>query len=319
MESLKPRYLVTGGCGFIGSHLAEALLARGDRVRILDNLATGYRENAPAPAELVIGDVADSAAVRAAMEGVDGVFHLAAIASVERCNSDWVTTHATNSLGSVSVLDAARRAGAEAPIPVVYASSAAVYGAAERVPLGEDEAPAPLSAYGVDKLGCELNARIASKVHGVPTLGLRYFNVYGPRQDPSSPYSGVISIFRDQVLSGKPMTIRGDGRQVRDFIHVREVVEATIRAMAKATTAAEVFNICSGRGTSVRELADIIAGLAGVSPELNFIEPRAGDVRVSIGDPSRAIDRLGLKPAVGLEEGLQEMLKAQPKQARHHP
>jgi UDP-glucose 4-epimerase len=319
MEALKSRYLVTGGCGFIGSHLADALLARGHRVRILDNLATGARENAPREAELVIGDVADRAAVREAVSGVDGVFHLAAIASIELSNADWVAAHSTNSLGSVTVMDAARQARPEAPVPVVYASSAAVYGLNERAPLSEDETPAPVSAYGIDKLGSELHARIASSLHGVPTLGLRYFNVYGPRQNPSSPYSGVVSIFCHQAASGQPLTIRGDGQQRRDFVYVGDAVEATIRAMTQATLSAEVLNICTGQATSILQLAKIIAGLAGVSAKLEFLEPRPGDIAVSLGDPARAMRRLGIKPATGLEAGLRQTLDFQRRPASSAP
>jgi UDP-glucose 4-epimerase len=308
MEPLKPRYLVTGGCGFIGSHLADALLAEGYRVRILDNLATGRRENAPRAAELLIGDVVDRAAVREALSGVEGVFHLAAIASVELSTADWVGAHATNSLGFVTVLDASRHARAEAPVPVVYASSAAVYGLNQRIPLGEEDAPAPVTAYGIDKLGCELHARVASSLHNVPTLGLRYFNVYGPRQNPCSPYSGVISIFCDQVSTGKAMTIRGDGRQRRDFVYVADVVEVTIRAMAQATLSAEVFNICTGQATAIIELANIIAHLAGRPAELKFLEPWPGDIGVSVGDPSRATGRLGFQAGTGLQEGLRKTL-----------
>jgi nucleoside-diphosphate-sugar epimerase len=200
-------YLVTGGCGFIGSHLCEALVARGDRVRILDDLSTGKLENKPPAAELIRGDVADPVAVRTAMEGADGCFHLAAIASVERGNQDWLGTHRTNLTGAITILDAARRAGAGKPIPVVYASSAAVYGDNPEVPLAETATVRPLSAYGADKLGCELHARVASHVHGVPTVGMRFFNVFGPRQDPKSPYSGVISIFCDRLRAGQGIAI----------------------------------------------------------------------------------------------------------------
>ncbi|MGH7152360.1 MAG: NAD-dependent epimerase/dehydratase family protein, partial [Acetobacteraceae bacterium] len=183
-------WLVTGGAGFIGSHLCDALLRRGDAVRVLDDLSTGKRENLPAGAELMIGDIADPAAVERALAGVDGCFHLAAIASVARGIDDWLGTHCTNLTGTITVFDAVRRH----PVPVIYASSAAVYGDCPAQPLTERAPTAPLSAYGADKLGCELHARVARQVHGITTVGLRFFNVYGPRQDPDSPYSGVISI-----------------------------------------------------------------------------------------------------------------------------
>ena len=192
-------YLVTGGCGFIGSHLCSALRGAGHRVRVLDDLSTGVAANLAPGADLVRGDVADAGLVRRAMDGAAGCFHLAAIASVERGTRDWLGTHRVNLSGAVAVLEAAARLGG---VPVVYASSAAVYGDCEALPLAEDAPTRPLSAYGADKLGCEQHARVAGVVHGVPTLGLRFFNVFGPRQDPGSPYSGVISIFCERLSRG---------------------------------------------------------------------------------------------------------------------
>ncbi|HYZ25110.1 MAG TPA: NAD-dependent epimerase/dehydratase family protein, partial [Rhodopila sp.] len=182
-------YLVTGGAGFIGSHLCDALGARGDVVRVLDDLSTGKRENLRPEVELIVGDIADPLTAADAVAGIDGCFHLAAIASVEKGVTDWLGTHHANLTGTISIFDAIRRTGRG--IPVVYASSAAVYGDAATVPIAETEPCRPLSAYGADKYGSELHARVASHVHGIPTVGLRFFNVYGPRQDPASPYSGV--------------------------------------------------------------------------------------------------------------------------------
>ena len=181
-------YLVTGGAGFIGSHLCDALIARGDSVRVLDDLSTGRRANLPEGAELIVGDIADPETAWRATEGVDGCFHLAAIASVERATKDWLGTHRANLTGAITIFDAIRRHGTK--VPVVYASSAAVYGDCRTIPIRETAARRPLSAYGADKYGCELHAITASHVHGIPTVGLRFFNVYGPRQDPKSPYSG---------------------------------------------------------------------------------------------------------------------------------
>src|SRR5260221_1856111 len=240
-------YLVTGGCGFIGSHLCEALLARGDRVRILDDLSTGKLENKPKNAELVRGDIADPATVEQAMKAVDGCFHLAAVASVEKANRDSLGTHRSTLTGTITVFDAASRARGGQAVPVVYASSAAVYGDNVDMPLSEVSATRPLSAYGADKLGCEMHARVASLVHHVPTVGLRFFNVFGPRQDPTSPYSGVISIFADRLRSGRPVPIFGDGRQTRDFVYVGDAViplQAAVRVMPPGGAA---FNICTGR------------------------------------------------------------------------
>jgi UDP-glucose 4-epimerase len=320
-------YLVTGGCGFIGSHLADALGARGHAVRILDDLSTGRLENAPAAATVVRGDVADPAVVAAAMAGVDGCFHLAAIASVERGNRDWLGSHRVNLSASVAVFDAARRARPERAIPVVYASSAAVYGDNPALPLDEDAAPRPLSAYGADKLGCELHGRVAAAVHGVPTAGLRFFNVYGPRQDPRSPYSGVISIFCDRLRAGQPITIFGDGGQTRDFVYVGDVVAALAGVMARLERpaeprprgAAEVFNVCTGRGTTIAELAGLVARLCGVEPRIAPAPARAGEVRSSRGDPSRLVAALGIVAATPLARGLARTLGVAPELADPAP
>jgi UDP-glucose 4-epimerase len=303
------KYLVTGGCGFIGSHLCEALLARGDGVRVLDDLSTGRLANKPAAAELIEGDVADPTCVAAAMAGVEGCFHLAAVASVERGNEDWLGTHRTNLTGAITVFDAARRAGS-APIPVVFASSAAVYGDNPAVPLAETAAPRPLSAYGADKLGCELHARVAFHVHGVPTVGLRFFNVFGPRQDPKSPYSGVISIFCDRLRAAEEIAIYGDGRQTRDFVYVGDVVAALLAAMNVMPSGSPVLNVCTGRSTSVLGLAETIGGLCGTAPRIAFRPPRAGEIRVSLGDPVAAARALGVVAGTDLRRGLELTLAA---------
>ena len=305
-------YLVTGGCGFIGSHLADALLARGDRVRILDDLSSGRLENAPAAAELRRGDVADAALVADSLAGVDGCFHLAAVSSVERANRDWLGTHRVNQTGTIAVFDGARNARPGRPIPVVYASSAAVYGDNPDLPLSEDAAPRPLSAYGADKLGCELHARVAEAVHGVPAVGLRFFNVYGPRQAADSPYSGVIAQFCDRLRAGRPITIFGDGDQSRDFVFVDDAVAALLAAMDRAPCPPGVFNVCTGHATTVRALAETIAALCGATATITRAPPRAGDIRGSVGDPARAAARLGIQPATPLAIGLARILGPTP-------
>ena len=239
-------YLVTGGLGFIGSHLAASLIDQGHHVRILDDLSTGHRENAPNGAEVIIGDVADEAIVKKSLENVDGCFHLAAVASVQRSNEAWLETHKANLTGTICILDEARRANVAGPIPVVYASSAAVYGDNSEVPLHEESAIKPLSAYGADKYGSELHAFVASNVHMVPTRGFRFFNVYGPRQDPKSPYSGVIAIFAEKLARRQTITIFGDGGQSRDFIYVGDVVRHLIAGMENASQGAAVYNVCTG-------------------------------------------------------------------------
>lgn len=302
------RFLVTGGCGFIGSHLCEALLAQGYGVHVLDDLSTGTLTNLAPGATLRIGSVEDPREVAMAMEGVDGCFHLAAIASVARCNGEWLASHRTNLSGAIAVLDAARGAAWSAPIPVVYASSAAVYGAAAISPLEEDAVARPISGYGADKLGCELHARVAGWVHGVPTLGLRFFNVFGPRQDPGSPYSGVISIFCDRIAEGRPVSIQGDGGQTRDFVFVEDVVAALIRGMALASPAAPVLNVCTGRAVSVLQLARLVAGACGTLLSIGYAPARPGDIRHSVGSPRRAREA-GLPPPAPLEEGLGKVIR----------
>ena len=302
-------YVVTGGAGFIGSHLTDLLLERGHRVRVVDDLSTGDRRNVDRQAELVIGDVADPDLMRAVMQGATGCFHLAAIASVARANEDWTATHRCNLGGTVSVLDAARAAGR---IPVVYASSAAVYGDQEAARLHEVLAPSPLSAYGADKLGSELHAKVAFQVHGVPTLGLRFFNVYGPRQNPQSPYSGVISIFADRIAAGLPVRVNGDGTQTRDFIYVADVVRHLLAAMDRlhARPEARVLNACTGRATSVLALAAILGRIAGRIAEIVHAPSRAGDIRASLGDPTAARAILGVAAETALATGLATTLRS---------
>lgn len=304
-------YLVTGGCGFIGSHLADSLVADGHRVRIVDDLSTGRPENAPRQAELVRGSIVDPDLVQQAMSGMDGCFHLAAIASVPRSIEDWAGAHRVNLTGTINVLDAARRA-ASPPAPVVYASSAAVYGDVGDAPIGEAAPTRPRSAYGADKRGCELHAHAGGAVHGLATFGLRFFNVYGPRQDPASPYSGVISIFLDRIALRRALTIHGDGEQRRDFVHVGDVVRCMRLAFAHAAPAAPVVNVCTGHGTSILELAAVMTRLGGSDLPIQRGPSRAGDVRCSIGDPGEANRRLGWRAEIELGDGLRRMLAAAP-------
>lgn len=301
------RYLITGGCGFIGSHLCDRLVARGASLRILDDLSTGKRENLPAGVELIIGSVTDSDLVHRTLSGMDGCFHLAAIASVQRSIEDWQETNAINLAGTIAVFDAARRLGRPA---VVYASSAAIYGDNPALPLTETAIPHPLSAYGVDKLGCELHGRIASAVHGVPTTGFRFFNVYGPRQDPASPYSGVISVFVEKLLQGAPLTLFGDGLQSRDFVFVSDVIDHLLAAMAQPAPEARVFNVCSGHATTLIELIAVLGRLIAHHPTITFLPERSGDIRSSLGSPVRCQRGLGVATKTSLMEGLKVTIAA---------
>ena len=297
-------FLVTGGAGFIGSHLVHALLGEGHTVRVLDDLSSGHRKNVPWQVELTEADVTDPAAVERALDGVDGCFHLAAIASVARSHCDWLRTHQVNLTGTINVFDQARLSRRRREVPVVYASTAAIYGNCGSFPVDEESPTAPLSAYGADKQACELHARVAGAIHGVPTVGLRFFNIYGPRQDPLSPYSGVISLFAERLLRGEPVEIFGDGQHARDFTYIGDAVRALRCAMRAATTSAFVFNICTGKATSVLDLAQTMAELCGTELVVHRRPARCGDIRISIGDPRRAAERLGFTAQTALSDGL---------------
>jgi UDP-glucose 4-epimerase len=298
-------YLITGGAGFIGSHLARALLARGDSVRVLDDLSTGSQANLPADAELIIGDIRDNAAVGRAMKGMAGCFHLAAIASVQAYRDNWATAAAVNHTGTLNVFESAARAGAA----VAYASSAAIYGDNSNLPLSEVEQPAPISGYGADKLGNELHAAAMQALVGLNAVGLRFFNVFGERQAPGSPYSGVISIFARKILDGHPLTVFGDGQQARDFIYAADVAQALLAAMDHAGRGhTEVFNICTGRSVSLRDLIVALEGATGQRSDVRFEAPRVGDIRLSQGDPMRAAERLGFRATTPFADGIARTL-----------
>ncbi len=305
------RYVVTGGAGFIGSHLVDALLADGHAVCVVDNLSSGRRQYIDRGAELAHGDIADPDLLRRAFADADGCFHLAGVASVARGNEDWLGSHRGNLTGMIAVLDAARAfarnpARRAASLPVVYASSAAVYGEQGPGPLAEAATPRPVSAYGADMLGCELHAGVAWGVHRVPTLGLRCFNVYGPRQDPASPSSGVVPIFAARIAAGLPITMQGDGQQIRDFIYVTDAVRHLRAGMEllRRRGQAAVFNACGGRPTSVLALSQMIAASVGRAARVGFGPARRGDIRVSLGNPLRARIELGVQAEIALPDGL---------------
>ena len=302
------KYLVTGGCGFIGGHLVEALTATGHSFRILDDLSTGSLAYTPRTAEFIQGDVADPETVENAMHGMDGCFHLAAVASVERCNLDWPGTHRTNLAGTVTVFDAARKRSP--PIPIVFASSAAVYGNNPDV-LTEDAIPRPISAYGADKLGCELHGLVAHHVHHVPNCGLRFFNVYGPRQDPHSSYSGVITIFSNRIKNDQTITINGDGYHSRDFIYVGDIVVALSAAMdySHHNNTSEIFNVSTGIDINIIDLAFEISVVLQKISRLTYGPPRPGDPRRSVGCTKKAQRILGFRATTNLAVGLRKTLR----------
>jgi len=305
------RFLVTGGAGFIGSHLVDTLISQNHSVVVLDNLSSGKLENLHPKAILHVGDICDERMVRKSMIGADGVFHLAAVASVQKSTEEWIATHRTNSAGTVTVMEAARSARAGRPIPVVYASSAAVYGAGSPRALKEEDPKTPLTAYGADKLGNELHAKSAGHVHALPSCGFRFFNVYGSRQDPHSPYSGVISIFSTRMANNEPITIFGDGEQTRDFVHVSDVVNHLITGWYFANPMAPVFNVCTGRQTSLNELVSVLRDLTRSKSVTAYAAPRSGDIPKSLGSPEKAIRLLSTAAQVSLREGLYDLLEAE--------
>ncbi len=304
-------YLVTGGAGFIGSHLVERLVESGHRVRVLDNLSTGRRENLGNVAdriEFVEGDIRARDVVCQAVEGIDGIFHLAAIASVPRSVEAPLEAHAVNVTGTLHVYEEARRAGVRR---VVLSSSTAVYGDTSHMPLSEDLPMRPLSPYAATKAACELYAGVYSRTMGVEVVALRYFNVYGPRQDPTGPYAGVIARFIDCMVKGIAPVLYGGGQQTRDFVFVDDVVEANLRAMqAAADAAGEAFNVASGQSVSVRRLAELIAELTGFAGEFEVRPARPGDILHSAASIEKARSALGYTPKISLETGLARTLAA---------
>ncbi len=297
-------YLVTGGAGFIGSHICRHLVERGERVRVLDDLSYGRLENLEEimdQVEFVQGDVRDRDVVREVMQGVDFVVHEAAVASVARSVEDPLEVDRINVGGTLQVLDTARDAGVKR---VVFPGSAAAYGDDPALPKREDMPPKPLSPYAASKLAGEYYCRAFWEVYRLETVVLRYFNVFGPGQDPSSPYSGVISIFLGRLFGGGELVIFGDGEQVRDFVFVEDVVRATLSACDVPGVAGETFNIGRGEGVTINKLAEVVMEATGLEGKVRHGQPRPGDVRASVADITKARKFLGYSPEVSLKEGL---------------
>ncbi|HMP74679.1 MAG TPA: SDR family oxidoreductase [Kiritimatiellia bacterium] len=303
---LKPsRFLVTGGAGFIGSSVVRRLLADGHAVRILDNFASGRRENLAgleSCVELVEGDLREDRDVRRAVAGVRFVLHLGALGSVSRSVEDPLTTHEVNATGTLRVLVAARDAGVER---VVFSSSSSVYGNTPTLPKRESMTPQPLSPYALSKLSGEHDCRLFHELYGLGAFALRYFNVFGPRQNPKSQYAAVIPLFVDALRAGRAPVIHGDGGQTRDFTYVDDVVQANLCCCAAPIEAAgAAYNVAWGNRISILELAQRIAGLLGVDIAPEHAPTRAGDVRDSQADSTLAHERLGWRPVVPFDEGL---------------
>jgi len=296
-------YLVTGGAGFIGSHLAEELLRRGETVRVVDNLSTGKRQNIThiPSVEFIEGDLADLYVARRAVKGIDYVLHQAAIPSVPRSVEDPITSNRANIDASLNVLVAARDAGVKR---LVYAGSSSAYGNTPTLPKIETMAPAPLSPYALQKLVAEQYCQMFTRLYGLQTVTTRYFNVFGPRQDPSSPYSGVISIFISALCERRRPTIYGDGEHTRDFTYVANVVDGVLRACTADNASGEVINVATSGRISLNTLFNTIRNLVGSTVEPIYAEPRAGDVKDSQADISKAKRVLGYQPSVTFEAGL---------------
>lgn len=301
------RALVTGGAGFIGSHLVDRLLNEGWYVTVLDSLISGKLENVNKNATFVCGDILDFKLLESLLKDVSVVFHLAAIPSVQQSTERWIDCHKVNLGGSINVFEAASNQN----VPVIYASSAAVYGNSMSLPLKESTVVLPSSPYGFDKYSCEVQAQLFAKFKNLQSIGLRFFNVYGPRQDPASPYSGVISIFADSIKNNRQIKIFGDGRQERDFIFVQDVVDVLVKAyssFAKLQSSPEIFNVCTKIGTSITELVDIMFSTTNRTVSVSYVQARDGDIYKSSGNNEKIHNLLGFKPYTSLKDGLKSFL-----------
>jgi UDP-glucose 4-epimerase len=299
-------YLVTGGAGFIASHISEALVSRGHRVRVVDDFSTGYERNIRDGVEFVKGDLADPQVAASAVKGMEYVLHQAAIPSVPRSVDKPAESHRANVDGLLNLLIASRDAGVKR---LVFAGSSSVYGDTEVLPKTETMPTNPLSPYALQKLMGEMYGQMFTRLYGFETVTTRYFNVFGPRQDPGSPYSGVISLFIKALHDGTRPVIYGDGEQTRDFTYVTNVVDGVLRAAETPGVSGHVFNVATSSRISLNQLLDTLKKIFGSNVEPIYKDARAGDVRDSQADISKAEKMLGYKPIVGLEDGLRETVK----------
>jgi UDP-glucose 4-epimerase len=301
------KYLVVGGCGFIGAHLTERLLQDGHEVRVLDDLSTGMREALAPRGELIVGSASDSDLVRQAFMGVDGCFHLAGRQANERTLERWAGAQLDNLGALITVLDAARH-DEQAPTPVVFASSDAVYGDNASTPFAETATPRPITAAGATALAGELHARVASLAHRVPTTGFRFFTVYGAARVPGQPPSSMVGRFAGNIERGEPVRLRGDGSQLRDFLYIDDAVRFLMAGMARRPSGPEIFNACTGRGTSLAEVARALMAVIGRNVPIEGGQRRLADIGISIGDPTLAKARLNVTAGVPLGDGLRRMI-----------
>ena len=305
------RILVTGGAGFIGSHLVDALLGKGYKIRVLDNLSTGKVANLPIEnpdLELVVGDVANSAVVEQAMRGCGAVVHLAAVASVQASVDDPVATHQANFVGTLNVCQSMLKAGVAR---VVFASSAATYGNnGEGTAIVEDTSKSPLTPYASDKLASEYYLDFYRREHGLEPVIFRFFNIFGPRQDPSSPYSGVISIFSERAQKGLPITVFGDGEQTRDFVYVQDLVSILVQAVETREPTTEAINVGLNRSTSLNDLIAELGSATGTPLSVTYQAPRQGDIRHSRADNTRLLEHFALPEPTSIGQGLAQLLRS---------
>jgi UDP-glucose 4-epimerase len=301
--------LITGGAGFIGSHLTDALLAKGHAVRILDDLSTGKHSNLPLDnprVELIVGDVANAALVAQAMAGCSAVAHLAAVASVQASVDDPVRTHQSNFIGTLNVCEAMRQTGVKR---VLFASSAAVYGNnGEGESIDEDTPKAPLTPYAVDKLASEQYFDFYHRQHGLEPVIFRFFNIYGPRQDPSSPYSGVISIFSERALKGLPITVFGDGEQTRDFVYVEDLVDLLVQAIEMPQVEVGAVNVGWNQATTLKQMLEALEAVVGNLPPVSYGPARSGDIRHSRANNRRLLERFTTSEQTPMRVGLARLL-----------
>lgn len=301
--------LITGGAGFIGSHLADALLAKGYRVRVLDNFSSGKRRNLPLAnpqLELIEGDIADADLVMHSMQGCSAVAHLAAVASVQASVDDPVATHQSNFVGTLNICEAMRDCGVKR---VVFASSAAVYGNnGEGLAIDEDTPKAPLTPYAADKLASEHYLDFYRREHALEPAVFRFFNIFGPRQDPSSPYSGVISIFSERAQQGLPITVFGDGEQTRDFVYVGDLVAVLVQALEFPTVAIGPVNVGLSQATTLRQLLEALSVLLDGLPEVSYAPARSGDIRHSRANNRRLLSRFNFPQPTPMAVGLAQLL-----------
>ncbi|NAS96653.1 NAD-dependent epimerase/dehydratase family protein [Pseudomonas syringae] len=301
--------LITGGAGFIGSHLTDALLASGHSVRILDNLSAGKRSNLPLDnprVELIEGDVADAELVKRMAHGCQAVVHLAAVASVQASVDDPVRTHQSNFIGTLNVCEAMREAGIKR---VIFASSAAVYGNnGEGEAITEDTTKAPLTPYASDKLASEFYLDFYRRQHGLEPVIFRFFNIFGPRQDPSSPYSGVISIFAERLQNGLPILVFGDGEQTRDFFYVGDLLKLLLQALSRDSAIEGAINVGLNNTTSLNELLTALSQVVGKQPQVTYQAPRSGDIKHSRASNQRLLEHFTLDEVTPLKRGLELLI-----------